>query len=321
MYLAKNGENVRAMINKGYTRATIAKELGVGTTTLDKYLKANNLKTNGHRTDITGQKFGKLTVLEKVGYSKNHKSRYLCKCDCGTIKIIVGGNLSSGDTISCGCDKGISKYKESVYQRNLAKIGEKHGRLTIIDIKYNQEKQEYFMICRCECGTISEKNYSSIKKGHTISCGCYMKEMVSKKASTRSWTKNRWYFIKDGLKFKCRSSYEVIYANYLIVNGIDFEYEPQIFKLGEGKRYTPDFYIVKDDLYIEIKGISYDVYDKYNQKKRYDLFKQIHSIEIYHWNDLVSMCNLPYKTYKGFKDNANKLNITIEEYLGEMLYM
>ena len=54
--------------------------------------------------DLTGQKFGKLTVIKK-SHQKNNKIFWLCKCDCGTIKAIEAGNLRSGHTRSCGCLK------------------------------------------------------------------------------------------------------------------------------------------------------------------------------------------------------------------------
>lgn len=56
--------------------------------------------------DLTGQKFGFLTVLE-LAYTKNRKSYWLCLCDCGNKKIIRSDCLKSSTgrpcTVSCGC--------------------------------------------------------------------------------------------------------------------------------------------------------------------------------------------------------------------------
>lgn len=57
--------------------------------------------------DMTGQRFGRLLVLENVE-SKTQpngkkRSMWKCKCDCGNIKIIGGTNLRKGDIVSCGC--------------------------------------------------------------------------------------------------------------------------------------------------------------------------------------------------------------------------
>ena len=82
---------------------------------------------------------------------------------------------------------------------------------------------------------IKRIKYYDIKSGKVVSCGCYQKEQASKTGSTTGLNnyKNNycWYFIKNGEKIMCRSGYEVIYANYLIQNNINFQYEPKCFKL------------------------------------------------------------------------------------------
>lgn len=52
--------------------------------------------------DITGQKFGRLKVIKFDGI-KNSNAYFLCKCDCGTIKSILGKNIRKGHTKACGC--------------------------------------------------------------------------------------------------------------------------------------------------------------------------------------------------------------------------
>jgi hypothetical protein len=47
---------------------------------------------------LTGQKFGRLTVLEYVQGSK-----YLCRCDCGNMTTVLTHSLKKGFTKSCGC--------------------------------------------------------------------------------------------------------------------------------------------------------------------------------------------------------------------------
>ncbi len=57
--------------------------------------------------DISGLRFGRLTVIEKVGVTngggRGSKSLWLCKCDCGNEKVILRNSLVSGNTKSCGC--------------------------------------------------------------------------------------------------------------------------------------------------------------------------------------------------------------------------
>lgn len=53
--------------------------------------------------DITGQRFGRLTVIEKLPPRKGGGSDWLCRCDCGKETKAIGSNLRKGDTTSCGC--------------------------------------------------------------------------------------------------------------------------------------------------------------------------------------------------------------------------
>lgn len=56
----------------------------------------------GKAKDLTGQRFGRLTVIERA---ENYKGRvmWLCKCDCGTVKPVRSDCLCNGATQSCGC--------------------------------------------------------------------------------------------------------------------------------------------------------------------------------------------------------------------------
>lgn len=63
----------------------------------------------GKVIDITGQKFGRLTVIKFIE-KRNQHYYYLCKCDCGNEKIVEKGNLRALKIKSCGCFK---KEKDS----------------------------------------------------------------------------------------------------------------------------------------------------------------------------------------------------------------
>ena len=57
--------------------------------------------------DITGQKFGRLTVLKQAEdyiFPKGQKAtQWECQCDCGNKIIVIGNSLKRGFTKSCGC--------------------------------------------------------------------------------------------------------------------------------------------------------------------------------------------------------------------------
>lgn len=85
------------------------------------------------RKELSGQKFGRLTVVEidKESIGPNRKSyriRWACKCDCGNVKSISANKLLSNNTLSCGClrkegnqhiDFGLSARRSvfSIYKR------------------------------------------------------------------------------------------------------------------------------------------------------------------------------------------------------------
>lgn len=84
--------------------------------------------------DLTGQKFGKLTVIER-GPSREvsgcQRTQWLCECECGNRKYIVSNQLLSGRIKSCGCSNydhlktvdGLSTSKlYNIYMRIVASI-------------------------------------------------------------------------------------------------------------------------------------------------------------------------------------------------------
>lgn len=60
-------------------------------------------------------------------------------------------------------------------------IGETHGRLTVIGFcERKLASASTRVVCKCTCGSISEKTLSRIRNGDVVSCGCYLKEMRGK---------------------------------------------------------------------------------------------------------------------------------------------
>ncbi|CAE6714128.1 hypothetical protein [Paraburkholderia haematera] len=53
--------------------------------------------------DLSGCTFGRLTVLARDGSDAKRQAKWLCQCQCGTIKTIAGASLKKGTTKACGC--------------------------------------------------------------------------------------------------------------------------------------------------------------------------------------------------------------------------
>ena len=127
--------------------------------------------------DLTGQKFGRLTVLKKDDQKKTSSSSYwICQCECGKIKSIKSSSLRRGEVQSCGClrNERIAEVKKTISEEL---IGQKFGKLLVL--KRSERKGpggELYWICQCDCGKIIEVRGQSLKRtdgNQTVSCGCF----------------------------------------------------------------------------------------------------------------------------------------------------
>ena len=134
--------------------------------------------------DLTGKKFGKLTVLYRtedyIQPSGQHKRMWHCKCECGNECNIRASDLKSGNTKSCGCFQKFSRGKSSF--KDLT--GERFGKLTVLyrlpdHITPSGQKQRIWR-CKCECGNECDVYATQLKKGKN-SCGCVLEEQRKNK--------------------------------------------------------------------------------------------------------------------------------------------
>lgn len=132
--------------------------------------------------DLTGQKFGRLTVEKLLPRVKTPKGvsqvKYLCRCECGNTVEVFAGNLRKGNTKSCGC-----LNLEAISERRLIDLtGRTFGRLTVIsraeDYISSQGNMSTMWNCKCSCGNELVVNGGSLRQHKQISCGCYLKEIM-----------------------------------------------------------------------------------------------------------------------------------------------
>ena len=127
--------------------------------------------------DLTGQKFGRLTVTSLAHGGR--VAKWNCRCECtGEMAIVRGSALRIGKTKSCGCLIGIVARTQT--QRLLALVGRKFGRWTVEKYEGNSR-----WLCRCECGTIAAVKTDALTGGDSRSCGCLHKDRAAARLTAR----------------------------------------------------------------------------------------------------------------------------------------
>ena len=99
----------------------------------------------GKAKDLTGQKFGRLTVIRRtedyVSPKGCHIVRWLCKCDCGNEVITRSDALTSDVTMSCGC---YHKEKVSKSQKGKRKVFNTYDLSGEYGIGYTSKGEEFY---------------------------------------------------------------------------------------------------------------------------------------------------------------------------------
>ena len=147
------------------------------------------------RNDLTGKKFGKLTVLECHGIDKFGQTEWLCECECGNRTIVKMNNLKRGHTTSCGCRKH-ERFGEDLTNKIF-------GRLIVLGFDHMGPRGRSYWRCECECGNQTIARRDQLLSGHTRSCGCYAIDMSIDRSTKHGLSKKRIYGIWRGMKHRC----------------------------------------------------------------------------------------------------------------------
>lgn len=139
-----------------------------------------------------GERFGRLVLVERLPTSGNPK--WLCQCDCGNVKAAFIGDIRRGFTTSCGC------YSSEVARANNAKrlglsVGDKFGRLTILEMVGSDNGKETLARCQCDCGAETTVPGVKLKSGNTKSCGCYFRQRIIESRTKHGKCRTRTYRI------------------------------------------------------------------------------------------------------------------------------
>jgi hypothetical protein len=103
-------------LHNNKTLKQISHETNIPPSTIQRWAKKYKipvLTTGGNvkNVDISGQIFGRLTVIERILDDSTNKAIWKCQCECGNIHNVARGSLLQGLTKSCGCLQFDRMYK------------------------------------------------------------------------------------------------------------------------------------------------------------------------------------------------------------------
>ena len=164
--------------------------------------------------DLTGQTFGRFTVLERAHNSKDGHAMWLCRCICGNERIVLGKCLRNGHTQSCGCLNRDINSERSLIDHT----GERFGRLVVLsraeDYVAPNGKHHVMWLCQCDCGNQTIVDVGDLIDGHTQSCGCFRTDSLRENSTTHGGSHDRLYKVYANMKNRCYNANGDDYAYY-----------------------------------------------------------------------------------------------------------
>lgn len=105
---------------------------------------------------------------------------YVCKCKCGTERLILRTHLLGHKSTSCG-------------RHNVRDIsGHRVGRLTVIKPSGETDHRGILWICKCDCGNTIIRPTTQLKHDRNQSCGCYLKRKIEYGLSSKKTLYNTY---------------------------------------------------------------------------------------------------------------------------------
>lgn len=223
---------------------------------------------------LVGTKVNKWTIMS-IEHTRRHPDA-ICRCECGTIKPVNIRNLINNQSKDCGC--GRKKNLSNVERLNL--IGNKYGKLTVIEMLDVNKHHKQLCKCLCECGKETIVVASSLISNHTLSCGCLI------------------------------SYYNRFIDNYL--NEINIRHQSEYPIIYNNTRYRFDFYLPDYNTFIEYDGSQHYELSHYykdniekNKKVLYNTQKRDKIKNQYCKENNINLLRIPYWENKNIKTIIN----------------
>lgn len=151
--------------------------------------------------DLTGQKFGKWTVVEKRRNPSGGSTMWLCKCECGTEQVVRGKDLRKGKTTQC--EHCARKAPKPYVPIDMA--GRHFGKWTVVD----RVRRNEIWLCRCDCGRMRQVTRSDLESGKSTQC-----IHCGGNGYKHGMRRTRLYKIWANMLSRCKNPNERCYKHY-----------------------------------------------------------------------------------------------------------
>ena len=145
----------------------LSDELGRSLKSISGRMTRLKLKRNN---DLSGNIYGRLTVIRPTKKRSGSKIMWECLCTCGSKKLIQTDSLTGGKTKSCGCIQRETVAKNG-RERKSDYLGKVFGKLTVLEDTGERRSRQILWRCLCECGNEKLAVSYYLRKGVTRSCG------------------------------------------------------------------------------------------------------------------------------------------------------
>jgi len=148
--------------------------------------------------DLTGHRFGDWIVLRRDPERHRHV-RWLCRCACGTERVIFGFSLLAGKATRC------------TRKQNL--IGWRFGKWTVLALGKKKGHTQHWL-CKCDCGTERDVVCSSLNTGLSASCGCTIGVRAKERFQKHGRAGSKMYWVWVSMRQRCQNPRNKAYGRY-----------------------------------------------------------------------------------------------------------
>lgn len=176
-----------------------------------------------NKLNLVGKTFGKLTVLISAGLNRHQKTLWLCQCECGNQKTVIGASLTQGKTVTCGCGKS-ERFLKINKEKFIDLVGQNFGKLKVVKLEYPYRiNRHFYWYCICDCGKtkIASSHYLKWNSSGNPSCGCANRLQLNNQKFGKLFVKSLNDILGQRTYWNCicDCGNEKIASGKLLVNG------------------------------------------------------------------------------------------------------